>query len=281
MGIENFKNIPSELDIVNIGSGISDHDFDWNCIDSLRGYNLAISPEDFRYDARIIKNYGKYLKRNGFVIIVVCPLSFGKNEYLYEDYFSEKYIGILPKEEIDISAAKYFWFKKIKFLYPLHTFIKKTIAYTKKRVKKLLIRNLNENERQVDKTVRGWIHDSPGLKNLKDPKQAVAFKEIFNEKKKDLKCVVDNCLLLDLRPAILIPPISDELYRKMSMEFLKAFMYNNVKDEVDKGIPLLDYLRDIDLKNDSNYSNGIFLNSESKKVFTKKVVIDVIAAYSR
>lgn len=86
MAIESFPNLPNNLDIVNIGSGISDQNFDWSILPEVRGFNFAIRPEDFRYDARIIKNYGNHVKKGGIVIVVVCPLSFGKNEYLYKNY---------------------------------------------------------------------------------------------------------------------------------------------------------------------------------------------------
>lgn len=112
MAIESFPNLPNNLDIVNIGSGISDQNFDWSILPEVRGFNFAIRPEDFRYDARIIKNYGNHVKKGGIVIVVVCPLSFGKNEYLYKNYFNEKYIRILPFEDVDVSLFRYVLFKK-------------------------------------------------------------------------------------------------------------------------------------------------------------------------
>lgn len=274
MIFDNFKYIPDKLDIVNIGSGISFNDFDWTSVSELKGYNLAVCPEDFRYDARIIKKFGCHIKKGGFVIIVVCPLSFGKNEYLYEDYFSEKYVGLLPPEDVDISMIKYFLYSKIHFLYPLHTMMRKIVPYIKVKIKVLISGKIKE-ERQVIKTIRGWIHDSPGLTNLEDPGQARKFKDVFDEKKSGLRCIIDNCILQNLRPVILIPPMSDELFNKISLEFLNAFMYDNIKGEVERGIPLLDYLRDEELKSDSNYSNGIYLNDSAKKVFTNKVVHDI------
>lgn len=107
-----FSNIPNGLDIANIGSGPSYYDFDWSAILEISGYNMAIAPEDFRYDARIIKHYGNHVKRDGAVVVVVCPLSFGKNDYLYKDSFSEKYVPILPASDVDLPKWKYSLYKK-------------------------------------------------------------------------------------------------------------------------------------------------------------------------
>ena len=107
MELSHFKNIPDGLDVVNIGSGPSLHDFDWSAVPEINGYNLAVSPEDFRYDARMIRNYGHHLKTGGVVVIVICPLSFAENEYLYRDSFSEKYVGLLPKKDVDLPEWKY------------------------------------------------------------------------------------------------------------------------------------------------------------------------------
>lgn len=273
MIFENFKNIPNNLDVANIGSGISYNDFVWDIDIDLKGHNFAICPEDFRYDARIIKKYGKHLKSGAVVIIVVCPLSFGKNEYLYEDFFSEKYVDLLPKEDVDVSKLKYFLFSKIKSLYSFHVILRKIPIYIKAKIRRLF--KMSSNESSVDIIIKGWIHDSPGLSDLRNPNQAEKFVSVFEEKKADLRKVVDNCLVQNLVPVILIPPISDSLYSRMSPEFLKAFMYDNISEEVARGIKILDYLRDETFMVDSNYKNGLFLTEEKKVLFTKRVISDI------
>ena len=59
---DRFASIPKELDVVNIGSGPSYYDFDWSAVPEISGFNMAVAPEDFRYDARIIKHYGGHEK---------------------------------------------------------------------------------------------------------------------------------------------------------------------------------------------------------------------------
>ena len=275
MIFDNFKQIPNDLDIVNIGSGISFHDFVWDESMKLKGYNLAICPEDFRYDARIIKNYGFHLKKGGVVLIVVCPLSFGKNEYLYKDFFSEKYVDLLPQEDVDISKNKYYIFLKIKYLYKANFFLHKIPKFLNNKVH--YIKRGFKKESRIDSLVRGWIHDSPGLNDLKKSNQAQLFKSVFEEKKRDLSYVVDNCLNQNLKPIILLPPISDELYSRMSPDFLKSFMYDNILDEVNRGIFVLDYLRDKRFVENSKYHpNGIFLKDGNEIIFTKTVIEDIL-----
>lgn len=274
MAIESFPNLPNNLDIVNIGSGISDQNFDWSILPEVRGFNFAIRPEDFRYDARIIKNYGNHVKKGGIVIVVVCPLSFGKNEYLYKNYFNEKYIRILPFEDVDVSLFRYVLFKKIPFIYSFHLFTRKCLYYIKVKIYRLIKKNkMTICLNPVDNTIKGWIHDSPGLSNLTDPSQSKLFEKVFEEKKADLHTVINNCVEKELIPVLLVPPICNELYNKMSSEFLKSFMYDNLKDEINRGIPILDYSRNIDFTDDSFFVNGLFLNENKKKMFTKDVYI--------
>lgn len=270
-----FSNIPDNLDAVNLGSGPSYYDFDWFAIPEVSGYNIAISPEDFRYDARIIKHYGSHIKMGGVVIVVVCPLSFGKNDYLYKDSFSEKYVSILPASDVDLPKWKYSIYKKLPISLKCKNFILRVSSGLCRRLKKLFLRKKIDALSPVDAMVKGWVSDNKYLSNLTDSAQAEYYRDTFKEKKNDLKKVIDNCRIHGLRPVILIPPMSGELRANISNEFIKSFVYDNLISTVNGDTPILDYIDDKRFKDENFYTNGLFLTPEKQKDFTRTVWEDI------
>ena len=270
-----FSNIPNNLDVVNIGSGPSYYDFDWSAIPEISGFNMAIAPEDFRYDARIIKHYGNRIKRGGVVVVVVCPLSFGKNDYLYKDSFSEKYVSILPASDVDLPKWKYSLYKKLPISLKCKNFITRVSGGLCRRLQKFFSRKKADSLNPIYAMVNGWVSDNKYLNNLTDSAQAEYYRDTFKEKENDLKKIIDNCRIQELKPIIVIPPMSSGLRANISDGFIKSFVYDNLKSAADSGVPILDYLDDERLKDESFYINGLFLTPEKQKDFTKTVWEDI------
>lgn len=270
-----FSNIPYNLDAVNIGSGPSYYDFDWAAIPEASGYNMAIVPEDFRYDARIINHYGNHVKKGGVVVVVVCPLSFAKNDYLYKDSFSEKYVSILSESDVDLPKWKYSLYKKLPISLKYKNFILRVLRGLCRRLKKLFLRKKSDILSSIDAMVKGWVSDNKYLNNLTDSAQAEYYRDTFKEKKNDLKKVIDNCRIHGLRPVILIPPMSGELRANISDEFIKSFVYDNLISTVNGDTLILDYIDDKRFKDESFYTNGLFLTPKKRKDFTRTVWEDI------
>lgn len=281
MELSRFKNIPDRLDVVNIGSGPSFHDFDWSAVPEARGYNLAVSPEDFRYDARMIGNYGHHLKPDGIVIIVICPLSFAENEYLYRDSFSEKYVGLLPKKDVDLPGWKYMLYWAVPCILPVKNAVIRYAWAVRRRIKSAEApggRSRTEAKpvSGVSALVNGWIKDNQYLKDLKDSTQADYYKDTFRRKRRDLADVTDECLSQKLFPVLLLPPLSRQLWECMSQEFVRRFVYDNLAEIQAKGIPLLDYMDDGRFQEPGCYdNNGLFLNGSARQQFTRIVWNDI------
>ncbi len=269
-----FSNIPYNLDVVNIGSGPSKYDFDWSVIPELTGYNFAIAPEDFRYDARIIKNYGNHLKKGGVVVVVVCPLSFGRNDYLERDSFSEKYVSILPAADVDLPKWKYALYKKFSGLLRVKNLFARLKRGVWCRISKLRKQEKSNAISPVQQLVNGWVLDN-GLDNLTDDKQAQHHRDVFKEKEANLRKIIENCRCQGLRPVLVIPPMSDELRGYISDDFIKNFVYDNLRSVSEEGIPIFDYIDDLRFTEDSYYTNGLFLTPEMRQVFTKTVWADI------
>lgn len=273
---ERFSNIPNNLDVVNIGSGPSFFDFDWSAVPEISGYNMAVAPEDFRYDSRIIMHYGNHLKVGGVVVVVVvCPLSFGRNEYLYKDTFSEKYIPILPHEAVDLPKWKYLLYKDFSIVLRGKNFSLRVVRGLYRRLDTIFGRKKQDILNPMEELLKSWISDNAYLNDLKDSTQAEYYRDVFREKKNDLKKVIANCLVQELRPIIVIPPMSRKLRGYISDGFIKSFVYDNLQSIVDGGTPLLDYLDDKRYNDENCYTNGLFLTLEKRKDYTKTVWEDI------
>lgn len=269
MNFVNFPNLKGKYDVINIGSGPSEHDFNWSAIHEKKGYNFAVSPEDFRYDARILKNFGKYVKKDGIVLIVICPLSFAENAYLLEESFSYKYVKVLPAKDVDIPLWKYTLLKK-SFLRLCIVSFNRFIhipCYVIKHLFRKQVPSLNKEEELVN----CWLKDNPYLINLKDiPEKNLSV--VFEKKCDDLRKVVEVCYSNSLIPVFVLPPVSNTLQGYFSEEFLNYFLYENIK-RVDEAIPLLDYMKDKCFSDDDFFTNGLFLKEEYTKQFTKDVLL--------
>lgn len=263
-----FSNLNDQYDIVNIGSGPSYYDFNWSGIDKVKGYSFAVSPEDFRYDRRILHNYAKYIKPNGIVIIVICPLSFAENQYLLNDYYSFKYVGVLPQSEISLSKLKYKAYKNSIGKFLINNYYR--VCAMPQLLKSFLYRKKDKQLSAEERLVEGWLRDNPYLSNLKDLPNCDLTKG-FEEKKIELNAIIDECINLNFRPVILIPPISEKLRTFFSKEFLNVFVYGNIRDLSDR-VTVLDFLYNEDYGSSYLYSNGLFLKREFASEFTRTVL---------
>lgn len=263
-----FSNLKGQYDVVNIGSGPSYYDFNWSGIDEVKGYSFAVSPEDFRYDRRILHNYAKFIKPNGIVIIVVCPLSFAENQYLLSDYYSFKYVGVLPRSEISLSKFKYKAYKNSIGKFIIDNYYR--VCAIPQLLKSLFYRKKDKQLSPEERLVVGWLRDNPYLSNLKDLPDCDLTKG-FEEKKIELNKIINECINLNLRPVILIPPVSNKLYTFFSKKFLKVFVYDNISD-LPEEVMVLDFLHNKKYGGDHLYSNGLFLKHEFASDFTRDVL---------
>lgn len=263
-----FSDLNDQYDVVNIGSGPSYYDFNWSGIDEVKGYSFAVSPEDFRYDRRILHNYAKYIKTNGIVIIVVCPLSFAENQYLLNDYYSFKYVGVLPQSEIFLSKFKYKAYKNSIGKFLINNYYR--VCAIPQLLKSFLYRKKDKQLSAEERLVVGWLRDNPYLSNLKALPDCDLTKG-FEEKKIELNAIIDECINLNFRPVILIPPISKKLRTFFSKEFLNVFVYDNIRDLSDRAT-VLDFLYNEDYGSSYLYSNGLFLKHEFASDFTRTVL---------
>lgn len=276
--IERFRKVPSDLDIVNIGSYPSYYDFDWSVAENLSGYNLAMGPEGFRYDSRIFEYYHPHIKKGGIVVVVVvCPLSFGDNDYMRSKGFSDRYVNILPESMVDLSHFRYFIKKYFPLIWDAKSVARSLIKKIIKPVLSYRNRAMDDKDsaarikENADNLVDGWLHTNPLLKNFKEAEQRIRFEPFFQENIKDLKSIIDSAILYNLKPVIVVPPVSKYLRSYFSEEFVNAFVFDNLRGFYDK-CAVFDHHNDCEYEDIDSYTNGLFLNREYAARFTQKVL---------
>lgn len=266
-GTENFrKGVPSELEIVNIGSGPGLYAISYEYSNN-SGFNLSTAPQSYKYGFRLLKRYKDHIKNGAIIIIIImCPLSFAWVRGTDKPGYSDKFYGILPKEDIDqYTRGREFALK----WFPLLT---KVVSKIQTMNIKQITKKANKDELPI---VVHW-KDECKLQDLKNPRQAKEHKRAFMEKVQIIKNGIDFCLENNWRPIFVIPPVPRLTKKFISDEFVNVFVRQNLqKIRLEyPDIPLLDYYVD-DRFTDDMFQDDIFMNKKGQAIFSQILFKDV------
>ncbi len=89
-----MENIPSDIEIMNLGSSHAQFAFDYSRLDAHTGFNFAVPAQSFMYDLNMLKQYKNYLADDCVVIIPVSYFDY------YEDY---------EKESIKVRERRFYY----------------------------------------------------------------------------------------------------------------------------------------------------------------------------
>ena len=270
-----FKDIPKNLEIVNLGSNQPKFAFDYEKSDVL-GMNWGVGPQSFEYDFRILEQYHSFLKRDSIVLITICPFSF----LFYKDKnktASHKYYKFLKPSFVD-------GFSKLKkFLYIDYPALlaKKQVLRIIKDVKKdnrleLDFNPMNNNEIKQDaqKWINGWKKQF-NTNDLGDIELTDEHKSDIKINIKILKDMIDFCLEQDYKPVLMILPVTTELSNLFPDEFIKKYILDYIEESNEKDVTFLNYWKDERFEKDEYYINSFFMNTIGRDKFTKQVLEDL------
>lgn len=260
--------VPENLEIVNTGSNHAYYGFNYG---SIKCFNFASGAQSLNYDYKILKQYSNNLNGGCKVLIVLAPLSFGFVDYK-NDSSNSRYYFFMDKDKIlNYSRLKKILYVDMPILKSWKNFIR--IFLRKKEIKSII--NTPDNaEKEALLRINGWKKQF-NLKNLLDKKSASYLKDEFENVKTILLDMIEFSLEHNWRPIIVIPPASVFLTKKISDEFMKEVLYDNIRFLKDKRIPILDYWKDDRLNDYKLYINSDFLNEKGSKLFTEIVLEDI------
>lgn len=273
--LEKFKKVPTNLEVVNLGSSYSRNAFDYR-VTNYNGFNFALAPQSLSYDFRILKNYKNNIKKNGVVLIVLPDFVFGFLDYK-SNSINDRYYYFLRKENI---LNHNIFKQKFIRLFPL-LFNPRGIL---RIIKDNKLINLEEEKscssreevkKEAESRIKGWIKQFNLINIINKDEIPIEIKEMFKKNQEILGHMIDYCLENNFKPVVVVPPCSKEINDFFSDEYLDEILYKNIRLGNSKNILFLDYLKDKRFQDYRLYINSDMLNKKGREIFTKVVIEDL------
>lgn len=252
--MQDYGEVPYNLEMVNLGSTFSKYGFDYQYFGK-RGFNFAAAPQPLKTDREVLEKYQTHINKNAVVVIVVCPFGFCVHEY------SSLHLSSLQ------SGIKLF--KGI---------IKKLIHYDERKQ-----RNMDRNPWSADELcqinshnrVNGWKKEFL-LENTTTQRPTEELQKTFIKTREELSEIIALCKENGFRPLIINMPAVKEEYSQFSDDFVKAFYEDNLAQSGIEGVPVIDYFRDERFNDVSLYENyADCLNDKGRKLFASVLIEDM------
>ncbi|MCK5129344.1 MAG: hypothetical protein KAQ68_05815 [Clostridiales bacterium] len=250
-----MKNIPNEIEIINLGSSHAQFAIDYNSLKEYKGYDFSIPAQSFMYDLNILKQYQKHLSDD---CVVIIPIS-------YFDYYEDYPIDNVIKRQrrfyypiLNINRIKYLNILDIliyKWL-PILNIDKENLVYIVEDDKNAISnyeRKFQQNKYYSSETqsidIDGFLFEN----DIKVYGHSKNFAKGVNPYSiEQLKTIVEYCLAKGYRPLLITTPFSD--YYNAAEDFTEDFyeefyqITNNISQQYN--IEYWDYSHDIRFTND-------------------------------
>ena len=261
------------FDLVNLGSSSSCYAFQYDGL-PMKAMNWARKPQTLLDDIRLVKNFHSILKEGGYVLISIMPFtSINKQTGFYD---CVRYVNTLAGELLDPQYRN-----KAQFIVRYPIFFGK--AAVKPLIKCLLGRDKIAGKKDIDhnplsdselkqnaaRWAASWKHEF-GITDLHAPLTAQ------NQKGREVRIaamreLIDFCRERGYRPIYVILPMTRYLKEYLDADFQQRYIYDYL-NQVDRNIPILDYLKDEALSETDLYRDAYFLNKRGGEFFTRRVM---------
>jgi hypothetical protein len=265
-----FASCPYGLNLVNLGTSHSECAFGYEGIDGVKGFNLALSSQDFYYDLQVLKHFEPRLARNCVVIIPVSYFSLGwEQKDIDQQNTDARYYRLLGYSSVRRKS--------------LIDYIKQRFCPALFASRNLMLFTLgNDKQSTADQDVA-----LPGsrfsLSQL--PQEAKKRAQLHNQfikgdsyeqNRKNLARIIEFCKARKLQPVLLTTPFTSFYNDNFSEDVLEK--QGSIIEELCRkyDVKYLDYSHDKrfsdhpDLFNDSDH-----LNIKGQREFTQKVIDDL------
>ncbi|MDD4969985.1 MAG: hypothetical protein PHT07_11205 [Paludibacter sp.] len=272
-GVKFRKQIDTDLDICNLGSNSGKFAFSYAGT-GLKGENWALGPQTLSYDYRVLKNYSGYLKEGATVLIPLCPFS-GCIKDFKEDMYNYKYYSFLHPIFI-LNYSEDTKKKALRFVdTPFQAKPIKSIIRILKDVS--IVPEIKMNEESLENNANTFINSWKEQFSITDLDEPVSEqnKESLFYNTNLLSDMISFCLERNLKPVIVIPPITKHLNSEITTIFRENYIYSFINAANNNKVPFLNYLDDTSFLDDDLYINSYFLNKKGQKLFTLKVLADL------
>jgi hypothetical protein len=269
-------NLQRNYDIINLGSNPARFAFFY---ESVLGQNWSTGTQGLVEDLEILKYFFSYIKKGGVVLLPIVPFTSispylkYKPAYTPVSYYS-KFIRILDLYQT----------KRLPLFRRAHRFISYPL-FVQPNAFRYLIRDVEKDNRlnlseqtcqplelnnDAEKWIKGWLEEFD-VDNLTSPLND-RLKESFDESVKNLKNLIDFCCERNLKPVIIIPPVTKFLSSRFTIEMRERYIYSFIRSANIRDVLFLDYFDDERFQDPQYYFNSFFLNLRGRKFFTKQVL---------
>lgn len=270
-----IKGVPQNLEFVNVGTSFARYAFQWG----EKGFNFAIAPQTLHYDYKILDNYKRHINKGAVVCISIAPCIFCIEDFK-EEYTNIKYYAFLKRQYINnftylkLIRRKYFpvLTNRDSWKYIFHDIDKKTDNNAE------TLKCKEESKAQAEASMKYWCKQFD-LEFGYYEKIPTLLVENFVKTRKILSDMLGLCEKQGWNPVIIIMPVTKELKKMFTEQFMKEFVYDNIKEACTTKIPVIDYFSDSRIEDYSYYRNSYSLNERGSMHFQKILEKDLERIY--
>ncbi len=265
--------------MINLGSNPAKYGIDYAGFD-VNAHNLAVGPQTFEYDFKMLKNYHSYLDEHGerlLLLLLLCPFTFCLDRYPRSVNNDDlRYYPILSRGMINnFNEARYRRLVK----QPWRTVLRHPGMLRGIRANLIngcvLPDGVLQSEEAAVKSARSFIEGWMREFSLKDFDISRLPQNVLDSMKFNrlvMEEMLAFCAERKIRPAFVVAPMSKELTQAIPEDFKERCFYSMLRG---RGVPVLDYSQDKDLCVRDNFLNALFLNKVGRKKFTARLIADL------
>ena len=268
------SHLERNYDVVNVGSSSAVFAFDYTGL-NVKAFNWAMQPQSLEYSFKILKMYFSILAQKGIVLIPFSPFSGLSVAGKWPATANDKYYTILDSTLVDDYESV-----KRRRNYPLFTQPKASLKSLIRDVPKVVCGTRKRScyteedfQQDAERWIKNWkrefrIDDMDAPLSDENKKGAESRRKLLSE-------MIDFCLVRELRPVLVLPPMHPSLSRLFTNEFRENYIYSFLRRTNIRNILFLDYFDDKRFVSAEDYDNSFFLSQEGARRFTRIVLEDV------
>jgi hypothetical protein len=255
-----FKEQPYPVDIINLGASHSMYGYYFKPT-GLSHLDLALPAQTIQYDFKLLREYGKYLKPGGVVIVSISQITFANSEAKHIG----NYYKILDRTEIEpFRLIDYY-----SYLYLPGTNSESFNSALSGRLK-----HFKWNSHQP------WANNGKNYSGRKYEKVEAEYREAVENNNiernvKQLREIVDYCSEKGYRVILTMEPVHQSYQEYFNEEVMNRLVFQYLK-ALTLDVPFLNYMSDQRFVDNKDYFiDPDHLNREGRKKFSWIVYKDL------
>lgn len=254
------------------GSTFAYYDFD---LKEYGGHNFSIEPQSVTYMKKTVRHFLDNIEDGGIVLLSLAGCFFAADS-VKPDEECLTYYSFLDVSEFDN-------FRKEKlFKYYLKRYFPASSPTLVKKVLKDDARSYSSGKpvagdaasAQAKKRIAGW--ERALSRTITDGfKCDAGLLEVLARTIKVMRDIIDMVRRNGKTPVFVILPMSSAFNAVCPREFYDEVLYRSLVMLEEKAVHTLDYLYDAELSDLTYYASADCLNSEGRRIFTKRLVEDL------